>query len=103
MEPSLILHSNHSVNEDDDFTDLSLPDFIHVQDCITRHQFHHYRNHMNIGERGLFGRRLENMEGVNDHNDTPIEVATSFAASLGMALYQNDIKMEDRVGDLSYG
>ena len=52
---------------------------------------------MNSGERGLFGRRLEDMEHVNDVHDTPIEVATSFAASLGMALYQNDVEMEDRV------
>jgi len=58
---------------------------------------------MNVGECGLFGRRLEDMEGINDSNDTPIEVATSFAASLGIALYQNDVEMEDMVGNLSYG
>ena len=52
---------------------------------------------MNPGECGLFGRRLEDMEDVSEVHDTPIEVATSFAASLGMALYQNDVEMEDRV------
>jgi len=55
---------------------------------------------MTVGERGLFGRWLEDMDGCGDANDTPIEVATSFAASLGMALYQNDVEMEDRVGIL---
>ena len=93
----VFLRSNHSVNEDDDFADLSLPDFIHVQDRIAHHRFRRYRNHMNSGERGLFGRRLEDMEVVSEVHDTPIEVATSFAASLGMALYQNDVEMEDRV------
>jgi len=42
------------------------------------------------------------MEGLGDRNDTPIEVATSFAALLGMALYQNDVEMEDRVGYLVF-
>jgi len=93
----VFLRSNHSVNEDDNFADLSLPDFIHVQDRIARHRFRRYRNRMNPGECGLFGRRLEDMEDVSEVHDTPIEVATSFAASLGMALYQNDVEMEDRV------
>ena len=52
---------------------------------------------MNAGEQGLFGRRLEEMEGLDDPSDTPIEVATSFAVSMGMALYKNDVEMEDRV------
>jgi len=93
----VFLRSNHSVNEDDNFADLSLPNFIHVQDCIARHRFRRYRNCMNSGECGLFGRRLEDMEIVSDVHNTLIEVATSFAASLGMALYQNDVEMEDRV------
>jgi len=33
----VFLRSNHAVNEDDDFADISLPDFIHVQDHITCH------------------------------------------------------------------
>ena len=52
---------------------------------------------MNVGQRGLFGRRLEDMEGLGDSSDTPIKVATSFTASVGMALYENDVEMEDRV------
>ena len=30
-------HSNHSVNKDDDFDDISLPDFMHVQQCVACH------------------------------------------------------------------
>ena len=51
--PSLedvFLRSNHAVNEDDDFANISLPDFVHVQARIARHRFRHYRNRMNAGE-----------------------------------------------------
>jgi len=99
----VFLRSNHAVNEDDDFADISLPDFFHVQARVARHRFRRYRNRMNAGERGLFGRRLEDMEGLGDSNDTPIEVATSFAASMGMALYENDVEMEDRVRRSTFG
>jgi len=93
----IFLHSNHAVNEDDDFADISLPDFFHVQSRVARHRFRRFRNRMNVGQRGLFGRRLEDMEGLGDSSDTPIKVATSFTASVGMALYENDVEMEDRV------
>ena len=43
------------------------------------------------------------MEGQGDVHDTPIEVATSFAASMGMALYENDVEMEVRVRWLTFG
>ena len=56
---------------------------------------------MNSGERGLFGRRLEDMEVVSEVHDTPIEVATSFAVSLGMALYQNDVEHQLNWGEPS--
>jgi len=35
----IFLHSNHAVNEDNDFANISLPNFFHVQDCIARHRF----------------------------------------------------------------
>ena len=57
---------------------------------------------MDVGQQGLFGRRLEDMEDVDPHHDLPVDVATSFAASIGMALYQNDVEMEDRVGYLVF-
>jgi len=43
------------------------------------------------------------MEGLGDPSDTLIEVATSFAASMGMALYKNNVKMEDRVRRSTFG
>jgi len=55
---------------------------------------------MNVGQCGLFGRHLEDMEDVDDRYNTPIDISTGFAASLGMALYEQDVVMEDRVGDM---
>ena len=91
--------SNHAVQEDDDFSDLSLPDYFHVQRRVARHRFLRYRERMNDHQRGLFGRGLENREGScgNEGADIAMSVSNAFSSSIGMALYENDVVMEDRV------
>ena len=83
----------------DDFSDLSLPDFFHVQKCVACHQFLRYRDCMNKFQRGLYGRGLESREEScgSQESDIVMLVSTSFTASIGMALYENNVVMEDRV------
>ena len=54
---------------------------------------------MNDHQRGLFGRCLENREGScgNEGADIAMSVSNAFSSSIGMALYENDVVMEDRV------
>ena len=91
--------SNHTVQEDDDFSDLSAPDYFHVQRRVARHRFLRYRERMNDHQHGLFGRCLENWEGScgNVGADIAMSVSNTFSSSIGMALYENNVVMEDRV------
>ena len=91
--------SNHAVQEDNDFSDLSVPDYFHVQRRVARHRFLHYREHMNDYQHGLFGRCLENREDScgNEGADIVMSVSNAFSSSIGMALYKNNVVMEDRV------
>ena len=54
---------------------------------------------MNDHQHGLFGRCLENREGScgNEGADIAMSVSNAFSSSIGMALYENDVVMEDRV------
>ena len=54
---------------------------------------------MNDHQRGLFGRGLENWEEScgSGEADIAMSVSNAFSSSVGMALFENDVVMEDRV------
>lgn len=94
------LHSNTAVMEDDNFSDLSFPDFLNVQRRVARHRFHRYRAQMNTAKQGLFGCRLEDWD-KNIEVVGAVDNSTSFTASMGMALFEMNLLLRERVsGDL---
>ena len=91
--------SNHAVTEDDDFADLGLNDFVSAQRRIASHQLNRRRDRLNVRERGLLGRPLEEWdpEEGSDEASGVIETCMSYASAVGIQSMERDIVMQDDV------
>ena len=91
--------SNHAVTEDDDFADLGLNDFVSAQRRIASHQLNRRRDRLNVRERGLLGRPLEDwdQEEGSDETSGVIETCMSYASAVGVQSVERDIIMQDDV------
>ena len=93
----VFLRSSSTINDDDEFDDLSISDFLIAQRRIAQHRHRNFRNRMNEAERALFGRTLERINDNVDVEWTSITVSTAFTSSVAMGLLERNIALEDRV------
>ena len=93
--------SNHAVTEDDDFADLGLNDFVSAQRRIAQHQLNRRCERLNVRERGLLGRPLEDWdkEEGSDEVSRIINTCMSYTASVGVQGVECDIVMMEEVCD----
>ena len=93
----VFLHSSSAINNDNEFDDLLISDFLIAQCHIAWHCHRRFRNWMNEAERALFGRALECIDDDVDVEWTSIVVSTAFTSSVAMGLLERNIALEDRV------
>ena len=92
-------HSNHAVNDDDDFADLGVNDFISAQHRIASHRLHCHHGRMNQQEAGLLGHGLEDWDPSEENNVMAgvMEMSMGCAVSISMLGVENDMITNQRV------
>ena len=81
--------SNAAVNEDDDFNDLGLSDFLLAQRRIAIHRMGRYRRRTNVAQRSHLGHSLLTWDQGEAGNET-LEVSMIYTSSVAVTLMEMD-------------